>query len=218
VLQFCAPRIIPESVIRTAVWRFEPHASATTTIKEDADYSGVRATFLGTLQNARVAMQADLGFADVVTPVQTDYPVILEFPAPRLAGYTRETVIAEKFEAMVKLGALNSRMKDFYDLFVLSQQFSFVGKTLSAAIAATFERRNTTISEALPSPLTAGFYSEGSRSERWGMYVRSRDIPGAPLDFTSVGQALGEFLVPPWRALASREAFLFHWTAKGPWQ
>ena len=102
-------------------------------IKEDADYAGVRVTFLATLQNSRIAMQIDVGFGDVLTPaaVATDYPTILDLPAPRLKGYCRETVIAEKFQAMVKLGLANSRMKDFYDIWLLSQQFDFDGAILS---------------------------------------------------------------------------------------
>jgi hypothetical protein len=131
---------------------FDSATIAGTVIKEDADYSGVRVTFLGTLQNARVAMQIDIGFADVVTPgpVPTAYPVILEFPAPRLSGYPRETVVAEKFEAMVKLGALNSRMKDFYDLLVLARRFDFDGFTLATAVSRTFANRKTTV---VPDPL-----------------------------------------------------------------
>jgi hypothetical protein len=104
--EVCGVAVEPDGMV------FDPATMAGAVIREDADYSGVRVTFLGTLQNARVAMQIDLGFADVVTPgpVPTDYPVILEFPAPQLSGYPRETVVAEKFEAMVKLEALNSRM------------------------------------------------------------------------------------------------------------
>lgn len=106
-------------------------------IKEDADYAGVRVTFLATLQNSRIAMQIDIGFGDVLTPaaVVTEYPTILDLPAPRLNGYSQETVVAEKFEAMVKLGLVNSRMKDFYDIWLLSQQFDFDGSVLSNAIA-----------------------------------------------------------------------------------
>lgn len=87
----------------------------------------------------------DIGFGDAITPppVETDYPTLLDMPAPRLRTYPRETVVAEKFEAMVKLGLANTRMKDFYDVWLLAQEMSFDGAILSAAIAATFERRNT---------------------------------------------------------------------------
>src|SRR5262249_51496662 len=98
-------------------------------IKEDADYLGVRVRFVGLLGKARVAMQIDVGFGDVVTPGAQDitYPTLLDFPAPALSGYPRETVIAEKFQAMVYLRTLNSRMKDFYDVWLLARKFAFDG-------------------------------------------------------------------------------------------
>ena len=127
-------------------------------IKEDADYSGVRVTFFVTLQNARVSMQIDVGFGDVVTPAatMTDYPVLLDFAAPHLLGYPRETVVAEKFAAMTKFGLLNSRMKDFYDLWLLARQFDFDGPTLASAIRRTFTNRKTAVA-SLPTALTPPF-------------------------------------------------------------
>lgn len=105
-------------------------------IKEDADYEGVRVRFVGLLGQARVHMQIDIGFGDVVAPapVAINYPVILNFPAPTLHGYPRETMIAEKFQAMVALGETNSRLKDFYDICTLAMKFDFDGKILQKAI------------------------------------------------------------------------------------
>jgi hypothetical protein len=102
-------------------------------IKEDADYEGIRVTFLARLQNATVHMQLDLGFGDVLTPAAAlaEYPTLLDLPPPKLWGYSRETLVAEKFEAMVKLGQLNSRMKDFFDIWLLSRQFNFDGGMLA---------------------------------------------------------------------------------------
>ena len=112
---------------------FEPESIEAVVIKEDADYEGVRVTFLGHLQNARIHMQIDVGFGDVVIPepVQMTYPTMLDHDAPQIHGYPRETTIAEKFEAMVKLGLLNSRIRDFFDIWMLSRQFDFEGPTLS---------------------------------------------------------------------------------------
>ena len=102
-------------------------------IKEDADYEGVRVTLAGLLGRTRVHMQIDIGFADAVTPSPVDvlYPTILDFPAPTLHGYPRETLIAEKFQAMVALGEINSRMKDFYDIYTLATQFDFDGLSMT---------------------------------------------------------------------------------------
>src|SRR5580658_3929869 len=134
-------------------------------IKEDADYEGVRVKFQAVLAKARVPMQIDIGFGDVVVPGPTkiEYPTLLDFPAPSLQAYPRETVIAEKLEALTKLGLLNSRMKDYYDLALLSRMYSFVGENLAAAIAATFAHRGTSI-EAEPIGLTEPFYSDPART------------------------------------------------------
>jgi Nucleotidyl transferase AbiEii toxin, Type IV TA system len=112
-------------------------------IKEDADYEGVRVRFHATLAKARIPMQIDIGFGDVIVPgpTEVEFPTLLDFPAPILRAYPKETVIAEKLEALTKLGLLNSRMKDYNDLALLSRMYSFEGQNLIAAIAATFAQR-----------------------------------------------------------------------------
>ena len=100
-------------------------------IKEDADYEGIRVQFHATLARARIPMQLDIGFGDVITPGPTEieYPSLLDFPAPVLRAYPKETVVAEKLEALTALGLLNSRMKDFYDLALLSRMYPCCGRT-----------------------------------------------------------------------------------------
>ena len=101
-------------------------------ITEDAKYEGIRVRVRGILGKARVSVQIDIGFGDVIVPKAdlVSYPAILYFPAPELKGYTMESTISEKFQAMVKLGVLNSRMKDFYDIWFLSRRFDFKGEIL----------------------------------------------------------------------------------------
>ena len=112
-------------------------------IKEDADYKGVRIKLTGYLERSKIPIQLDIAFGDVMHPGddERDYPTILEFPPPNLRTYPRETVVAEKFHAMVFLGTVNSRMKDFYDIWLLARQFDFVGAELAAAIDKTFRNR-----------------------------------------------------------------------------
>ena len=139
-------------------------------IKEDADYEGVRVTFLSYLERARIPMQIDIGFGDTITPapVETSFPTILNGPAPLLLAYPKETVVAEKFEAMVKLGMANSRMKDFHDLRTLSELFPFDGELLAEAIVRTFERRKTPLPtiEAPPRAFTSEFFEDESKQRQ----------------------------------------------------
>jgi hypothetical protein len=116
-------------------------------IKEDADYEGARVRFHATLARARIPMQLDIGFGDVITPGPTDieYPSLPDFPAPVLRAYPRETVVAEKVEALTALGLLNSRLKDFYDLALLSRMYPFEGERLVTAVSATFRHRGATV-------------------------------------------------------------------------
>ena len=145
-------------------------------IKEDADYTGVRVTFQAFLENARVPMQIDIGFGDVVTSdaALTDFPTILDLAAPRLRAYPKETVVAEKFEAMVKLGQLNSRLKDFFDLWLLSRQFEFDGRILSMAVTQTFQNRQTGINPQ-PVALTATFANDPIKQTQWKGFLRKSD-------------------------------------------
>jgi hypothetical protein len=127
--------------------RFDRATVKVEKIKEDQDYEGLRVTFTGFMEAARLPVQIDIGFGDTVTPdpVETDFPTLLPNPAPRLLSYPRETVIAEKFQAMVQLGIANTRMKDFHDLKTLSELFDFESGPLADAIQRTFERRKTVL-------------------------------------------------------------------------
>ena len=117
---------------------FDPDSIQTERITEGADYDGIRIRFLGALGSARIHMQIDIGFGDVVYPApkESNFPTILDFPAPRLLCYSRESSISEKFEAMVKLSMLNSRMKDFYDIWLMSRLFDFEGPKLDPSHSA----------------------------------------------------------------------------------
>jgi hypothetical protein len=120
-------------------------------ITEEADYAGIRVCFKGYLDTARITMQLDIGFGDVVLPEPEllSFPVLLDSPSPILFCYSKESAIAEKYHAIVKLGMLNSRMKDFFDIWLLSRQFSFDRATLNKAIALTFKNRDTVIPETV---------------------------------------------------------------------
>jgi predicted nucleotidyltransferase component of viral defense system len=120
-------------------------------VREELEYGGLRIKTNATMDGARVRVVVDIGFGDATEPglTEMDLPVLLDFPAPHLGAYARETVIAEKFQALVMLGRANSRMKDLYDIWVLSRTYEFKGDALARALAATFARRKTHIPSSL---------------------------------------------------------------------
>lgn len=174
---------------------FDPNSVAAQRIKEDADYEGVRVRFRGSLGRTRITMQADIGFGDKVHPGvhRADYPVILDLPAPSLRMYPPETVIAEKVEAMVYLGSLNSRMKDFYDVWRLSQQFDFDEADLGKAIFQTFETRGT---KPVPfDELKASLLENESAEKQWTAFLAKTGVAG-PESFEQVLSEIAAFLDP----------------------
>jgi len=212
IREICTADVAPDGMV------FDPATVKTERIKEDADYEGVRVRFVGLLGKARVTMQLDVGFGDVVTPGAQDitYPALLEFPAPALSGYPRETVIAEKFQAMVYLSTLNSRMKDFYDVWLLAKQFAFDGAVLTKAIAATFTNRGTTI-DVLPIAFTPAFTEQASTVAQWTAFRKKLPNAECPETLADIVPFLAQFLVPIARACAAGESFKQRWPPGGPW-
>jgi predicted nucleotidyltransferase component of viral defense system len=188
-------------------------------IKEDADYEGVRVQFHSTLARARISMQLDIGFGDVITPgpAEIEYPTLLNFPAPVLQAYPRETVVAEKLEALTTLGLLNSRIKDYYDLAVLSRMYPFEGERLAQAIRATFRHRGTTI-EAEPIGLTRAYCDDPARTLQWRAFVRRSRFGEAAVDLTHLVEEIRLFALPVLSAVASENPFAFRWRPGGPWE
>lgn len=188
-------------------------------IKEDQDYEGVRITCPVRLGQARIVLQIDVGFGDAITPRPTrvNYPTILDFPPPILKAYPKETVVAEKFQAMVALGITNSRMKDFFDLWVLARDFAFDGATLVKAMTATFRRRRSTPPTEPPLALTDEFGTDPTKGKQWDAFVRKGKLKGGSMKLVEVIAFLDSFLMPPSQAAASATAFVSTWQTGGPW-
>jgi predicted nucleotidyltransferase component of viral defense system len=187
-------------------------------ISGQAEYSGVRVRFDGYLGTARVRMQIDVGVGDVVTPPEkkVTYPVLLDFAAPLLKAYPKETVVAEKLEAMVRLGEINSRMQDFFDLWLMARQFPFDGGVLSSAIERTFANRGTEITPR-PTCLGPDFAGSSSKQTQWSAFVRRNRLEVVPQEFEPVVQAIGVFLHPLLASLSADEAVEVQWPPGGPW-
>jgi hypothetical protein len=187
-------------------------------IRKEADYAGARVTMIGLPDGARCPVQIDIGFGVAVTagPDNVQYPVILDgMPQPKLQAYPRYTVVAEKLEAVVKLGMLNSRMKDYFDLWVLAGHSDFSGAVLAAAIRATFERRGTAILSSAPLGLTDEFGRSDQKTMQWQAFLRKNAL--SPIPLTSVIEVLREFLLPLLAALAVGEGFDRQWSAGAGW-
>lgn len=195
-------------------------------ITEEADYHGVRVYLHARLGNARIDLHVDIGFADPVVPgpVELDYPVLLDLPVPRLRGYSRPSVVAEKLHAMIRLGRLNSRMKDFHDLWFLARNFPFDGGTLNEAVAATFAQRHTPI-PAHPPALTPDFADQPDKQTQWAAFLKRLESArhnarpsGLPDELPRLIAHLAEFLTPVTQALADNLPFNHNWTPPGPWK
>lgn len=144
-------------------------------IKEGQKYEGVRLSLPAYLEKTRIAVQIDVGFGDAITPEPSrqSFPVVLEgSQSPVLLTYPKETVVAEKFQAMVSLGIQNTRMKDFYDVYLLSETMSFDGELLYQALLATFARRKTPLPETRPLAFTPEFTEEGLKVQQWNAFSR----------------------------------------------
>jgi predicted nucleotidyltransferase component of viral defense system len=197
---------------------FVPAAIEVSRINEDADYEGVRVRFHATLARARIPMQIDIGFGDVIVPapIELEYPTLLDLPAPVLLAYPRETVVAEKLEAVTKLGLLNSRIKDYYDLAVLSRMYPFNSEQPIEAIRATFRHRGTLI-EPEPVGLTEAYYEDPARALQWRAFVRRSRFIEQPDDLKQLVLEVRQFASPLLLAAAGDQTFPIDWPAGGPW-
>jgi len=210
----CATSVDPDGLT------FNPHTVKGMKIKEDADYEGVRVKFTGFLDRAEIPMQIDVGFGDIVYPKTKviDYPVILDFPKPHLNGYPQESVISEKFEAMIKLGLLNSRMKDFYDIWLMTRQFEFKGANIASAIKKTFNNRKTDIPNKKPLFADEIYDEKSDRQTLWAAFLKKGDIQHAPETLSATAKEIERFLVEPIMALNGNTTLDKIWTSPKGWE
>jgi len=199
--------------------RFDAGTVTAERITEDADYEGVRVRFVAYLENARIPIQIDLGFGDVITPgtVEREIPSLLGLPRAKLQTYPRESVVAEKFEAMVSLGLANSRMKDFYDLLSLSREFAFEGNLLSEAIQKTFARRGTALPSGTPVAFTSEFFDDSEKKKQWAAFSNRNRGFVAEISLELVCQEIASFLMPPVESLRDGATLTKKWS-HGSWR
>jgi predicted nucleotidyltransferase component of viral defense system len=192
---------------------FDVAALTVAAIREEVEYGGVRVRTMATIAGARVPIQVDIGFGDAVTPapVEINYPVLLDAPAPHLRAYPVETVVAEKFEALVTLGIANSRLKDFYDLWLIAETFDLDRSVLAAAVQNTFDRRQTVLPGETPVGLSDA-YAE-TWDHQWRAFLGRERMAAAPQALATVVTDLRRFLLP----LAEAVDGDWRWSPKVGW-
>ena len=183
---------------------------------------GQRAKLRAYLDTIRIPIQVDFGFGDAVIPEpeETRMPTLIDgMPAPVLLAYSPLTTVAEKFETMVRWGSNNSRMKDFYDIWGLSETLEFDGSLLLQAVSDCFERRGTDWMSETPAALTTAFYSNVNLQDRWRGYLRNGSLLAVPPgSFEVIGVRIQKFLAPVQDCAARDGVFEMHWPAGGPWR
>lgn len=209
----CLARVPADGLI------FDPDSVQVMEIREDQAYGGQRVRLTATLGNARIGLQVDIGYGDAVTPATDtlEYPSMLGLPSPRLRVYPKETVIAEKLEAMVVLGMANSRMKDFWDVWMMSRELGVDGRSLARAIQATFGRRRTGIPRSAPTALTDEFASDPGKDRQWDAFLSRNQLNAGGLTLGQVIKQIRDFLMPPVIAAADGQELWEMWPAGGPW-
>ncbi len=200
--------------------QFHANSVRVAAIRAEDEYGGQRVTLDGSLGNARLRVQVDVGIGDSVTPPAEwiDYPTLLDFPRPRLRAYRVETAIAEKLHAMVVLDLQNSRMKDFFDIWRLAQMCGFTGETLVAAVHDTFDRRKTTIPSGLPTALTPVFVQYPSKAQQWQAFLTKSSLHHITEDLATITDFIAHFLGPVLNAARDGAVFDMTWPPGGPWQ
>lgn len=198
---------------------FDSSALRVEEIRENQEYQGQRIQLFAYLGNARIKVQIDVAFGDVITPhaEEIEYPTLLDFPSPHVRAYPKESVVSEKLEAIVTLGMPNSRMKDFYDVWAISKIFPFEGSTLARAIKRTFGRRKTPIPETIPHALSEEFGGDRDKMTQWTAFLKRNGLTEQETDLASVISELRTFLIPPLVAAGTGESLRQLWPQGGPW-
>lgn len=191
--EVCTVEVIPDGI------KFAQETLKLSEAQLEAEYHGISAAFSAHLFTAKLPMRIDFGFSDTIlpSPALVKYPTLLDLPAPKLKGYTPQTSIAEKFESIVRLGFANTRMKDFYDIWLLIQQFDFDHKELQGIIHQVLKNRGTSI-ETPPNAFLESFYTNPIKKDKWNAFLR--DISHEPMSLEKVIGDLDKFFTHVFRA------------------
>jgi hypothetical protein len=182
-------------------------------IREDLEYGGVRVRTQATIAGARIPIQVDVGFGDAITPgpIEIVYPALLDAPAAHLRAYPIETVVAEKFHALAVRGITNSRLKDYYDLWLIADTFELDRAPLAAAVRQTFERRETALPQEKPTGLSEAYVE--TWGDQWRTFLTRERMAAAPEQLATVVADLERFVLP----LIEVAEGDWHWKSRTGW-
>ena len=208
--------------------QFDKESLETRPIRDEAEYDGLRVKLSAYIGSAHLRLQIDVGFGDAVVPApeHRTFPGLLDFPEPGIKTYRPETVVAEKLHGMVRYGRANTRMKDFYDIWRISNGMELESEALISAIQATFRRRETEVPSETPVALTESFVEEPGKVRQWNAFIsqiRDEQIGGeksqeGKLNLETVIPQLREFILPVLRAAEKEAGSPSTWTEGGPWE
>jgi len=198
---------------------FPPESVRGEAIREEAEYQGVRLRLVARLGSARIPLQVDMGFGDAVEPAPqwAEYPSLLGAPPPVLRVYPKEAVVAEKFHVMATRGLLNSRLKDYYDLYTLAGHSTFEGAVLARAMAATFRARRTPIPDGVLPSLGSPFADDPVKQRAWSAFLAKNRPDAGAASLADVVATLAGFVTPAAAWAASGEDPRRIWAPGGPW-
>lgn len=188
-------------------------------IRAQDEYVGARVRLCAFIGTARIWLQIDVGYGDSITPAPLEcvYPGLLDFPRALLRCYAPETALAEKFEAGVKLGLVNTRMKDYFDFWTIGHQFAFEGTVMAATLSNTFSRRGTILPASVPAGFSNAFHSDSGKRTAWRAFWKKSVIQDPMLDLETVVSFAASLMLPPAVAAARGERFTAAWKPGGPW-
>jgi predicted nucleotidyltransferase component of viral defense system len=212
--EICAAEVEPDGLV------FDATTIRIEDIREVQAYPGYRIRLRAWLGQAEIPLQIDIGFGDAMipAPAEVEYPTLLKMPSPRLRIYPKETVLAEKVQAMVALGLVNSRMKDYYDVWLMTRQFGFEGSVVVEAIQATFSRRQTELPSDIPVALTARFGQEPEKQKQWQAFWKRSRLEMEPPGLNEIIDQVACFFEAPLTAAAKNQNLEQNWLPGGPWQ
>lgn len=198
---------------------YDPETMNVDPIQEGGDYQGLRVRMKARLGDSKIPTKIDLGFGEKLAedPVSTELPAILELPRPKMHVYSKEAVIAEKLEAIVKFGTATTRFKDYFDILVLSRDEGFQGRKLQAQVEATFEQRQTELPSSVPEGLKDAFGEEEDSQKQWQAFRRRKNVRGGPNDFADAITRVRKFVYPVLQASAAGRKMTKNWRPEEGW-